>query len=160
MGAKLYRVDLPPEILSRGLWLYAWNIVGPQGEQFCYVGMKGDVTGVAQSPYVRAGAHLGFNENNNALRRHLVERGVVPETCKSMAFLAYGPVLPYWHKQKHPDYEASRERVGALERQLWAAAKAAHNTMLNERPLFAEEFDERLWEDVRAAFSAHLRLSN
>ena len=160
MGAKLYQVDLPTEILSRGFWLYAWNIVGPQGEQFCYVGMTGDVTGVAQSPYVRAGVHLGFNENNNALRRHLVKRGVEPETCKGMKFLAYGPVLTYRHKHRHPDYETSRKRIGALERQLWTAAQAAHHTMLNERPRFAEEFDQSLWEDVRAAFSPHLKLSS
>ena len=160
MDARLYQVDLPPEILSRGFWLYAWEIAGPGGEPYCYVGMTGDVTGVAQSPYVRAGAHLGFNENSNALRRLLVKKGVTPESCKSMTFLAYGPVLPYSHQRpKHPDYEASRKRVGALERKLWSAAEAAHNTMLNERPRFAEEFDETLWEDVRAAFARHVKLS-
>lgn len=93
MSARLYQVDLPPKILSRGFWLYAWNIVGPRGERFCYVGMTGDVGGVAQSPYVRAGAHLGFNKNNNAIRRHLIGRGVEPERCQALEFLAYGPVL-------------------------------------------------------------------
>jgi hypothetical protein len=156
MDAKLYHVDLPPEILPRGFWLYAWNIVGPQDKSYCYVGMTGDVTGVAQSPFVRAGAHLGFNCKNNALRRRLLARRVEPETCKSMKFLVYGPVLPY--RNKHPDYEASRKRVGALERQLWTAAEAAHNTMLNERPRFAREFDETLWEAVRGAFATHLNL--
>ena len=164
MGAKLHKVELPPEILSRGFWLYAWKIVGPQREQFCYVGMTGDVTGVAQSPYVRASAHLSFNKNSNAIRKHLAGRGIEPENCKSMTLLAYGPVLPYRHKDpkqpKHPDYEASRKRVGALERQLWTAARAAHNTMLNERPRFADEFDESLWKNVRAAFAAYLKLSN
>jgi hypothetical protein len=158
MGAELHKVDLPPEILSRGFWLYVWNIVGAGDEKFCYVGMTGDVTGVAQSPFVRAGAHLGFNENSNAIRRLLVGRGVEPETCKSMIFLVYGPVLPY--APKDAGYEASRKRVGALERQLWTAAEAAHNTMLNERPRFAETFDESFWKDVRDAFAAHLKLSN
>jgi hypothetical protein len=51
--AKLYRIDLPPEILVRGFWLYAWKLVDPGNENFCYVGMTGDVTGVAQSPYQR-----------------------------------------------------------------------------------------------------------
>jgi hypothetical protein len=161
MAAKLYEVDLPPEILSRGFWLYTWKIVGPEDERFCYVGMTGDVTGVAQSPYVRAGAHLGFNKNSNALRRLLVKQGVEPETCKSMTFLAYGPVLSYSHQHpKHPDYEASRKRVGALERKLWTAVDAAQNKMLNERPRFAEEFDKSLWEDVRTTFALHLTLSN
>ena len=160
MNAKLYQVELPPEILSRGFWLYAWNIVGPRGKRFCYVGMTGDVTGVAQSPFVRAGAHFGFNKNANAIRRHLVSHGVEPEKCKSFAFLVYGPVLRYWHQQpRHRDFEVSRKRVGALERRLWTAAREAHNTMLNERPRFAEEFDELLWTDVHAAFAPRLRLS-
>jgi hypothetical protein len=161
MGARLYQVDLPPEILSRGFWLYVWNIVGPCRERFCYVGMTGDgPSRVAQSPYVRAGAHLGFNKNNNGLRKHLAKKGVVPEKCRSLAFLAYGPMLPYRHKDPTDGYEASRKRVGALERQLWTAAEAAGNTMLNQRPRFPEEFDELLWKDVHAAFTPHLKLSN
>jgi hypothetical protein len=161
MDAKLYQVNLPPEILSRGFWLYAWNIVGPGGELFSYVGMTGDVTGVAQSPFVRAGTHLGFNKNSNAIRRLLCGKGIEPEHCKSAALLVYGPVLPYWHTHPpHPDFEASRKRVGALERQLWTAAKAAHNTLLNKCPVFPEVFDEPLWEGVRAAFAPHLKLSN
>jgi hypothetical protein len=158
MGARLYQVKLPPQILSRGFWLYAWNIIGPRDDRYCYVGMTGDVNGAAQSPYARAGAHLGFNKNNNAIRRHLLYRGVAPESCKSMEFFAYGPVLPYWHEQKHPDYQVSRKRVGALERKLWAEAKAG-NTMLNEQPRFAGEFDESLWEDVRTAFAPYLKFS-
>jgi len=69
MDAELHQLNLPP--LSRGFWLYAWKIVGPNDEQFCYVGMTGDVTGVAQSPFVRASAHLGFNRNNNGIRWYL-----------------------------------------------------------------------------------------
>lgn len=161
MDAKLYQIDLPPEIIARGFWLYAWKIVGPLGEPLCYVGMTGDVTGVAQSPYARAGAHLGSNKNSNALRRHLAKRDIRPETCRSMTFLAYGPVLPYWHDTpKHPDYEASRKRVGALERQLWSAAREAHNTMLNERPRHSDRFDEFLWKQVYSAFAQQLGLSS
>jgi len=155
MAADLYQLDLPPEILSRGFWLYAFNIVGPKGELFCYVGMTGDVSGVAQSPIVRTSAHLGFNRKNNAIRRLLGNRGVAPESCKRIALLAYGPVFPY----PNADFEANRRRVGSLERQLWTAA-AGHNTMLNERPNFAEEFDRSLWEGVRAAFAPHLKLPN
>jgi len=125
MTAKLFEVELPPEILCRGFWLYAWNITGPQEERYCYVGMTGDASGLAQSPYVRAGAHLGFNKNNNALRRLLEARDVEPEKCKRMLFLAYGPILPYSHEPKHPDFQESRKRVGALERQLWTEAEAA-----------------------------------
>jgi hypothetical protein len=159
MAAKLYQVDLPPQILSRGFWLYAWEVIGATGERFSYIGMTGDVTGVAQSPYARAGAHLGWNANNNALRRHLCKRGVAPETCKSIKFFAYGPLLAYTHGQpRDQQYETNRTLVGALERQLWAAAKAAQNTMLNGTPQFSDKFDQGLWQDVRAAFAPCLNL--
>ena len=98
MVAKLYDVELPPEVLARGFWLYAWKIVGPGSERFCYVGMTGDVTGVAQSPFARAGAHFGFNKNSNAIRRHLNHHKIVPEECQSLKFLVYGPALPYVHQ--------------------------------------------------------------
>ena len=142
--------------MMRGFWLYAWKIIGPAGDRYCYVGMTGDVTGMAQSPYARAGAHLGFNKNSNALRRLLEKRKIQPEGCRALEFLAYGPVLPYWHKQDHPDYETNRKIIGALERKLWAAAKDAGNVMLNEQPRFAHEFDAPLWETVRAAFAASI----
>jgi hypothetical protein len=129
MSAALYEVNVPPQILSRGFWPYAWKIIGPTGQRFCYVGMTGDVSGVAQSPYARAGAHLGSNPNSNALRQHLARKGVEPEKCKTLTFLAYGPVVPYQPKP-HADFEPSRKRVGALERKLWTAA-AVNNTMLN-----------------------------
>jgi hypothetical protein len=156
----VYHFDLPPRILARGFWLYAWKIVGPQGEQYCYIGMTGDVTGVAQSPFARASSHLGFNENSNALRKHLRLRNVSPESCKSISFIAYGPILPYVHSQpRHPDFDVSRKRVGALERKLWTEAKA-QNTMLNGEPSFDAEFDEALWQGVRDAFTPHLNLRN
>ena len=93
-----------------------------------------------------------------------------------MALLVYGPVLPYshvsrkrvgeieWqkymHSSEHAAYEANRKRVAALERQLWIAAKAARNTMLNGEPSFDHEFDESLWMDIHKAFASHLNLSN
>ena len=100
-----------------------------------------------------AGAHLGFNKNSNALRRLLEKKKIEPECCRALEFLAYGPVLPYWHKQDHPDYERCRKVIGALERKLWIAAQDAGNVMLNERPRFADEFDASLWGSVHAAFA-------
>lgn len=122
--------------------------------------MTGDVTGVAQSPFNRASAHFGFNKNANAIRRHLESHGLKPEDCKGLTFMVYGPVLPYFHspEERHRDFNESRKRVGALERQLWTAAKAANYTMLNNRPGFGAEFDESLWRGVRAAFASHLKL--
>jgi hypothetical protein len=161
MIAKLHQIDFPPEIMARGFWLYAWKILGAPDKRFCYVGMTGDVTGVAQSPFNRAAAHFGANKNANAIRRHLASHGFEPENCESFTFSVYGPLVPYWHsKPRHKDFDESRKRVGALERQLWTAAKAARNTMLNARPSFGIDFDESLWGEVRAAFASHLNLSN
>jgi len=156
---KLYQLDLPPQILSRGFWLYVWDIISPTGDRLCYVGMTGDVTGAAQSPYVRAGTHLGFNANNNAVRRLLKKRDLEPERCTRIKFFAYGPLFQYAHNApKDHEYEANRKCVGAVERQLWTAAKAAKNTMLNERPRFSDTFDKDLWDDVRIAFAPCLNL--
>jgi len=160
--AKLHQIDFPPEIMARGFWLYAWKILGAGNNRFCYIGMTGDVTGVAQSPFNRAAAHFGSNTNANAIRRHLLSHGFEPEKCDSFTYLVYGPVLQYWHAPppapRHPDFDESRKIVGALERQLWTAAKETGFTMLNEQPRFAADFDDLLWRGVRAAFAAHLNI--
>jgi hypothetical protein len=80
---KLYQVELPPEILARGFWLYLWKIAGPADERLCYVGMTGDVTGVAQSPFARAGGHFSSTRrrthSGDACRRvRLSQRTAAP----------------------------------------------------------------------------------
>jgi hypothetical protein len=118
--------------------------------------------GVAQSPFVRAGAHFGSNKTANAIRRHLAapdNGSVEPEHCKSLSCFVYGPVLPYVHqKPRHADFEQSRKAIGKLERQLWAAAVDAGNKMLNGRPRFLADFDETVWKGVHAAFKRPLGL--
>jgi hypothetical protein len=54
MDAQLLKFSLPPTLLQRGFWLYASKIRGPNDKTLCYVGMTGDVNGVAQSPFARA----------------------------------------------------------------------------------------------------------
>jgi hypothetical protein len=160
--AQLHKIAFPPAIMARGFWLYAWKIMARGNKRFCYVGMTGDVTGVAQSPFNRAAAHFGSNENANAIKRYLLSHGFEPENCDSFTYLVYGPVQRYWHATppalRHKDFDESRKRVGALERQLWTVAEAAGYTMLNSRPRFATTFDKRLWRGVHAAFSSHLGL--
>jgi hypothetical protein len=158
MPPTIHRVEIPPAILVRGFWLYAWNIEGPSSGSYCYIGMVGDVNGIAGSPYLRAGAHLGFNEHNNSIRRRLREKGVEPEECRRLEFFSYGPLLAYSHTGANPEYQAHRVRVGKLERRLWLAAEAGGNAMLNGRPQFGADFDEVLWLEVRAAFDPHLKL--
>ena len=158
--AALYQVDLPPPILARGFWLYVWKIVGPQSERFCYVGMTGDVTGVAQSLFARAGSHFSENKNANAIKRHLLARDIRPDVCLAIKQLVYGPIYPYWHSvPRHADFDATRGQVCALERKLWAATKAAGHDMLNKRPSGSDAFDEPKWSKIWAAFAPHLELN-
>jgi hypothetical protein len=109
MDAQLWKFSLPPSLLQRGFWLYVWKIRGPKDEALCYVGMTGDVTGVAQSPFVRASNHLGQNKNNNALRRRLSERGVNPERCTELSFSAYGPI---YDSTDAKNFHENRRKVG------------------------------------------------
>jgi hypothetical protein len=155
-----YEVNLPPQILERGFWLYVWKIVGPHNETFCYVGMTGDVTGVAQSPFARAGSHFSENRNANAIKRHLEKRELKPERCSSIRQLVFGPLYPYWHsKPRHADFDATRDKVAALERKLWTAARDVGNEMLNRRPNGSDVFDAQRWAAIRLAFLPHLELA-
>jgi hypothetical protein len=56
---KLYRLALPPQMLTRGFWIYVFRI-SREGKPPCfYVGMTGDRGSfVAQSPFNRIAAHL------------------------------------------------------------------------------------------------------
>jgi hypothetical protein len=76
------------QAVQRGFWIYARKIVGPRDERLCYVGMTGDVTRVAQSPFGRATLTLGNNKNANTLRKALEGRGVYPERCKVLTLAA------------------------------------------------------------------------
>lgn len=156
----MYCINLPPAILCRGFWLYGCKIVGPQNERICYIGMTGDTgSGVAQSPYVRFAAHLGYNNKNNAIRKYLGKRRILPENCLSITLSVYGPILPYKHKITNCpgyDYKINRRRVAALECKLWLECKNAGNDMLNRKPASVDEFEQSLWEGVPEAFSSIL----
>ena len=146
--------------MARGFWLYVWKIVGPDNELLCYVGMTGDTTGVAQSPFARAGSHFSENKNANAIKRHLIGREIQPEACKAIRQLVYGPIYPYWHSiPRHVDFNESRDRVCALERKLWVATQAAGHVMLNKKPNGSDSFDEQKWLEIRDALAPHLGLS-
>jgi hypothetical protein len=153
MQLALYEFELPPQILKRGFWLYAWRVSGPDAEPYCYVGMTGDVNGSAQSPYVRAGAHLGFNPHNNALRRNLEDKGIAPDRCQSLSFAAFGPVFEF--VPMAAEHNQNRLYVGKLERRLWLEASQSHK-MLNGQPQFGNDFDAAKWVEIRQAFSNYL----
>lgn len=129
----LFQIDLPPQVLFRGFWIYAWKITGPRGERFCYVGMTGDVSGVAQSPFVRAGAHLGFNKNNNALRRLLSKHGVQPERCRELKLLVYGPPLGHGKGDQETRHQQMGQAGEPVLRQLRSAGATRGRISLLKR---------------------------
>jgi hypothetical protein len=163
MVGRLHTVDLPPEVFARGFWLYVWKIVGPNGKRFCYVGMTGDVTGVAQSPFARAGGHFGSNKTVNQIRRYLEDpHGLKPEECQNFRFLFYGPLFPYEHRlgqPKHPSFEENRKRVAVLERRLISEIEKSGCEMLNRAVRAVLGADDPLWEGVRAAFATDIGFS-
>ena len=151
MGPKTYTVELDGGTLSRGFWLYVWNVTTPDDKQVLYVGRTGDnSTPNAQSPFNRMGQHLGFAKNSSMLRNHLGERGVKPEECE-FRFIAHGPVLG---EVLDKDMEAHKQRrniVGALEKKLAEDLRVAGYNVVNtincHWPL-----DEALYGQIRSAF--------
>lgn len=162
MKAGYHEIAISPAIFARGFWLYAWLIIGPRGRKFCYIGMTGDVTGVAQSPFARAGSHFGSNKTANQIRRYLKDdHNLEPEACRSFKFMVYGPIRPYQHNvTERQEFELSRQMVGAIERKLFEEAKKVGYVMLNRKcPDFADNCDDRLWRGAQQAFALLLNPS-
>jgi hypothetical protein len=151
MDAKLWEFSLPPPLLRRGFWLYVWKIRGPKSEPLFYVGSTGDVTGVAQSPFVRASLHLRENPNNNALKRCLDKRGITPEGCKEFVFAAYGPLYDYDPNDKVKNRRDTLPKVRALEQALWDAFKSDGVDLVNPRPGASQKPDPALFKKILKA---------
>jgi hypothetical protein len=146
----LHAAELPGAMLERGFWLYVWKASTPDGE-LLYVGRTGDSSSpFATPPYRRMGQHLGDNRHQNALRRHLEQRGIEPELCASFRMTAFGPLF-----EQQVDVAAHREPrdiVAALEKKLADALRAADYEVLNTVHCKAPLRDD-LWERVKAAFA-------
>jgi hypothetical protein len=153
MTARAFELSLPPQLLQRGFWVYAWKIIGPRDEQFFYVGMTGDVTRVAQSPFGRASSTLGNNKNANTLRATLVAKGVDPEHCKALTLAAYGPL---YDASDAENYMAHWHKVRALERAVFDALKGDGFEPINKkRPDGRPDYDPHLFDAIRSAFAGH-----
>ena len=71
MPASTPTLTLPGAMIERGFWVYVWRIASPVGE-LLYVGRTGDSSSPkAATPFARMGQHLGTNERQNMVRRHL-----------------------------------------------------------------------------------------
>lgn len=152
MGAQTHAMQFDGGILSRGFWLYAWEVLTPEGKFVHYVGRTGDSSSPhAQSPFNRLSQHLGQNKHSNALRRHLSDANLVAEHCK-FRLVAHGPIFP--EGSTMTEHAFLRDRVAALEKALRDKMEASGYEMLNtvacKKPV-----DQALLAETLRAFAAH-----
>jgi len=124
-------------MLQRGFWLYVWRVDAPCGP-LLYVGRTGDNSSPhATAPYTRMGQHLGFVATQNALRKHLIRRGIAPEDCAAFDLIAHGPIYAQVdHDGSDRDtlmarHKPLRDWVGAMEKLLCDGLKAAEYDVMN-----------------------------
>jgi hypothetical protein len=136
--------------LSRGFWIYVWQVLAPGGSELYYVGRTGDSSSLyAQSPFNRMGQHLGFAKNSNMLRKYLGTRDVEPNDCK-FRLVAHGPILD--EAEDLETHRERRDRVAGVEKALAEAMKVAGYDVMNI-VLCRKTLDEPMFADVRAAFA-------
>lgn len=154
---RLCTLSFDGAMLSRGFWLYVWEITLENGSTVHYVGKTGDkASGARQSPLNRAFNHLGFNVNNNALRRHLETARIDPEKCQ-FRFQAYGPVFDDTTQKAHGEL---CDIMSGLEKALAGAMSTAGYAVLNHVSSRMSVNKEQ-FAKVREAFSVSFpRLAN
>jgi hypothetical protein len=150
MKDAVHELAFDGALLTRGFWLYVWEITKPDSTRLYYVGRTGDSSSSnPQSPFNRMSAHLSFNRNNNILRRYLEGKQVKVELC-SFRLLAHGPLL----KGARSKYETRRDIIAALEKALADAMREAGYNVINvvygRKPLDAKRF-----ASVRSIFSGY-----
>ena len=152
MSAMVHELVFDGALLTRGFWLYVWEIERPNGPNLYYVGRTGDSSSTnAQSPFNRMGQHLGFAQNSNMLRRHLGKFSAEPEQC-SFRLVALGPLEAESKAESRREHDERRDVVAAMEKALAELmAKAGcvvMNDVVSRKPLDAMRF-----ASVRTAFS-------
>lgn len=151
---KTHLVDLPPQVLQRGFWLYVWRVTIGR-KRLLYVGRTGDNSSAnATSPYQRMGQHLGAIRTQNALRQHLKKLGHEPGDCKKLEFICYGPIHPEVMKGDMAAHLPLRNAVGALEKQLALALAAGKYKVMN-KVSWRHDYDPKAWRKVVKAFEPH-----
>ncbi len=161
MAAETYVLALPGPMLRRGFWLYVLRVDTPKGEML-YVGRTGDNSSPnAVAPFTRMGQHLWFSPTQNALRKHLKSRGIDAENCDAFQLISYGPIEDEVVGDADKDRDAlmvlhkpRRDRVGALEKKLAEALKAAKYDVLNTVK-WKHEPDAHAWAMAQKAFAPY-----
>lgn len=152
MERATHELSFDGALLSRGFWLYVWEIGTPGGTTLYYVGRTGDSSSAnAQSPFNRMGQHLGFNDKSNVLRRHLRGMGIEPGTC-SFRLVAHGPILA--ESKDHDEHRKSRDHVAAMEKALTDGMTRAGYQVINTVNC-KQRLDEETFATVKAAFAEH-----
>lgn len=152
MTAELQEVRFNGGILKRGFWLYVWEITPPNGGALYYVGRTGDSSSTnAQSPFNRMGQHLGFAENSNMLRRHLLKHGANPEQC-GFRLVALGPLEAESKADTRHQHDMRRDLVASMEKALAELMSAAGCQVMNQ-VISRKPLDTLRFAEVRAAFT-------
>lgn len=155
-------LTLNPATLQRGFWLYVWRVTAPNGSILLYVGRTGDNSSPnAQAPFVRMGQHLNYIQNQNALRRHLADHGILANNCQNFELICHGPIYPEvpneggLSRDDHMElHKPVRDLVGAMERQLCSDLQDAGYEVLNT-VAWRQDYDPEVWQEVRAAFAEY-----
>lgn len=161
-----FRMSLPSPMLRRGFWLYVWRVARKGGPELLYVGRTGDNSSPnASPPYIRMGQHLGSIKNQNALRQHLLKRGIAPEDCEHFDLVAHGPVYAEVAKPdgfSHADkaeraklmelHRPFRNIVGAMEKRLATELRSVGYDVLNI-VRWRYEVPESDWVPIKRAFA-------
>ena len=139
-------------LLSRGYWLYVWEVVGPEDAKIYYVGRTGDSSSTnAQSPFNRMGQHLGRNNRANVLHRCLIREKFDPARC-SFRLVTSGPVFD--EPSELNDHLRCRDVVAGLEMALAAAMREAGyrvvNNVYSKKPV-----DAALFAEIHKSFGTH-----
>jgi hypothetical protein len=152
MRGTTHAINFDGAILSRGFWLYVWEITTNGGQKLYYVGRTGDSSSTnAQSPFNRMGQHLGFNANSNVLRRHLAGKGVSPESC-SFHLVAHGPIQE--EAASDEEHRVHRDNVAAMEMALAEAMTTVGYTVINSVKS-KKKLDDVLFSKVLLEFTKH-----
>jgi len=139
-------------LLTRGFWLYIWEIKSGDDRNIYYVGKTGDKpSGSSQSPFDRLSKHLGQNKNNNALRRYLDKNQVDPSRCH-FRFHAYGPLFT----EGSLDHGKVCDMMSGLEKALADAMYGAGYEVMN-KVHSRHPADPELFERVRSKFAAEFQ---
>jgi hypothetical protein len=155
MRGTTHAISFDGAILSRGFWLYVWEITTAGGQKLYYVGRTGDSSSAnAQSPFNRMGQHLGFNANSNVLRRHLACKGVSPEES-TFHLVAHGPIQE--EAVTDEEHYIHRDNVAAMEMALAEAMTTAGYSVINSVKS-KKTLDDEIFLKVLLEFTKHFPL--